>query len=139
MKRQIKEELFQNNLYGNQVSDLMLWHFDSIKEAADYFGVTPQTIKNWKKKGTWPLSVVRLLLVMHRGYLPTSKEWRGFKIRGDKLFTPGGRELTAYDLMELDIRVCLKTTSNVIQFRRKKKKRYRLKTKQGVKRPVNSS
>ncbi|MFW7525318.1 DUF3653 domain-containing protein [Vibrio ostreicida] len=139
MRKDLQDELFAHNIYINQVKDLLLWHFDSINDAAKYFGVTPQTVKNWKKKKTWPLSVIRLLLIMHRGYLPTSKEWRGFKIRGDKLFTPGGRELTAYDLMELDIRMSLKTTSNVIQFRRKKKKRNRLKTNQGVKRPFNSS
>ncbi|MGD8172607.1 DUF3653 domain-containing protein [Vibrio sp. TRT 21S02] len=138
MKKAVKDELFDNGLYKNQIKDLLLWHFDDHKEAAEYFGVHPNTVKNWLAKGTWPLSVVRLLLIIHRGYLPTSKAWRGFKIRGDKMFTPGGRELTAYDLMELDIRVCLKTTSNVIEFRRKKKKRYRLKSKQGGRRPVSS-
>lgn len=131
MKKQTRQDLYEHNLYANQVSDLLLWHFDDHKQAADYFGVTPQTVKNWKANGSWPLSVVRLLLIMHRGYLPISKEWRGFKIRGDKLYTPAGRELSAYDLQELDIRVSLKTTSNVIEFRRKKKKRYRLKSKQG--------
>lgn len=137
MKKKIKEELFAHNLYVNQVSDLLLWHFDDHKQAAEYFGVTPQTVQNWLKKRNWPLSVVRLLLIMHRGYLPISKEWREFKIRGDKLYTPAGRELSAYDLMELDIRVSLKNTSNVIQFRRKKKKRYRVK-KQGVRCPVKN-
>lgn len=73
---------------------------------------------------------------MHRGYLPTTKSWRGFKIRGDVLYTPGGRELTAYDLMELDIKMSLDQASNIIQFRRKKKKRFRLR-KQGGKRPVD--
>lgn len=136
MKRKVKDELFENGMYINQVKDLLLWHFDDHKQAADYFGVHPSTVKNWQLKGNWPLSVVRLLLIMHRGYLPTSKEWRGFRIRNDMLLTPGGREISAYDLMELDIRVSLKTTSNVIQFRRKKKKRYRIK-KQGAKRPVS--
>lgn len=135
MKNKIKEELFNNGLYINQVNDLLLWHFDGRDEAAAFFGVTPQTVKNWQTKGNWPLSVIRLLLVIHRGCLPTSKSWRGFKIRGDVLYTPGGRELSAYDLMELDIKMSLETASNVIQFRRKKKKRFRLR-KQGVKRPV---
>lgn len=135
MKRKIKDELFNHDLYINQIPDLLLWHFDDHKHAADYFGVTPQTVKNWLKKGNWPLSVVRLLLIIHRGYLPISKQWRGFKIRADKLYTPAGRELSAYDLMELDIRMSLKTTSNVVQFRRKKKKRYRLKSKQGLRKP----
>ncbi|MGR5059907.1 DUF3653 domain-containing protein [Vibrio rotiferianus] len=135
MKKHVKDELYCNGMYSNQVSDLLLWHFEDHKEAAEYFGVTPQTVKNWVKKGNWPLSVVRLLLIMHRGYLPITKPWRGFKIRGDRMFTPGGRELTAYDLMELDIRVSLKNHTNVIQFRRKKKKRYKIK-KQGVKRPA---
>lgn len=129
MKKFIKDELYNNGMYTNQVQDLLLWHFDDNKQAAEYFGVSPQTVRNWIKKGNWPLSVIRLLLIMHRGYLPITKAWRGFKIRGDKMFTPGGRELTAYDLMELDIRVSLKNTSNIIQFRRKKKKRYRIKKK----------
>ncbi|ANW22967.1 S-adenosylhomocysteine hydrolase [Vibrio coralliilyticus] len=134
MKKRTREELFNHDLYINQVKDLLIWHFDDHEEAAHFFGVTPRTVKNWQKTGKWPLSVVRLLLIMHRGYLPLSKAWRGFKIRGDTLYTPGGRELTAYDLMELDIRVSLKTTSNVIQFRRKKKKRYRIKKSPGVRR-----
>ncbi|EKO3452650.1 phage protein [Vibrio sp. LQ2] len=138
MKRRVKEELFENGMYINQVKDLLLWHFDDHKQAAEYFGVHPNTVKNWQLKGNWPLSVVRLLLIMHRGYLPTSKEWRGFRIRKDVLLTPAGREISAYDLMELDIRVSLKTTSNVIEFRRKKKKRYRKKKKQGRDSPVIS-
>ncbi|WP_406733489.1 DUF3653 domain-containing protein [Vibrio scophthalmi] len=135
MKRLVKNELYNHGLYINQVKDLLLWHFDDHKEAAIYFGVTPQTVRNWQKNGTWPLSVVRLLLIMHRGYLPISKPWRGFTIRGDVLFTPGGRELSAFDLMELDIRVSLKNTSNVIQFRRKKKKRYRIRKESRAKMP----
>lgn len=137
MKNKIKDELFNNGLYINQVNDLLLWHFDGHEQAANYFGVTPQTVKNWINKGNWPLSVVRLLLIMHRGYLPTSKPWRGFKIRNDVLCTPGGRELTAYDLMELDIKISLNMASNVIQFRRKKKRRFKLR-KQGVRRPVKN-
>lgn len=120
MKKHIKEELLNFGLYANQVNDLLLWHFDSTKEAAIYFGVTPQTIRNWRKSGSWPLSVIRLLLIIHRGYLPVSKAWRGFKIRGDKLYTPGGRELSAYDLMELDIKISLGQSQNIIEFRRKK-------------------
>ncbi len=93
MKNKLKDELFNNGLYINQVNDLLLWHFDGHDEAAEYFGVTPQTVKNWISKGNWPLSVVRLLLVMHRGYLPTSKPWRGFKIRGMCFTLPEGVSL----------------------------------------------
>ena len=39
MKRRIREELFDHGLYINQVSDLLLWHFNSLDDAADYFGV----------------------------------------------------------------------------------------------------
>ena len=137
MKNKIKEELFNNGLYINQVNDLLLWHFDGRDEAATFFGVTPQTVKNWQTKGNWPLSVIRLLLIMHRGYLPTSKSWRGFKIRGDVLYTPGGRELSAYDLMELDIKMSLETASNVVQFRRKKKRLFKLK-QQEIKRTLKN-
>lgn len=136
MKKHIKDELYDYGLYSNQIKDLFLWHFDDHKEAAKYFGVSPQTVKNWHLKSNWPMAVVRLLLIIHRGYLPSHKAWRDFKIRGDCLYTPSGREISAYDLMELDIRVSLKTTTNVIQFRRKKKKRYRIK-KTGQKCPVS--
>ncbi|MCF7355086.1 S-adenosylhomocysteine hydrolase [Vibrio phage vB_VruC_PG21] len=127
MKVDIKDTLHEFGMYKNQVKDLFLWHFDSDKEAGEYFGVTPQTVKNWKTKGNYPLSVVRLLLIIHRGYLPTRKEWADFKIRGDKLYTPAGRELSAYDLMELDIRVT--NGDNVIEFRRKKKTWFKLRHK----------
>ncbi|ENM5765063.1 MULTISPECIES: DUF3653 domain-containing protein [Vibrio] len=120
MTRKVREELYNFGLHINQVSDLLLWHFDSDAEAAEYFGVTTQTVKNWKKKRNWPLAVVRLLLIKHRGYLPVSKVWREFKIRGDILYTPEGRALSAYDLMELDIKV--KDFSNVFYFHRKKTK-----------------
>ncbi|EJU9029127.1 S-adenosylhomocysteine hydrolase [Vibrio metoecus] len=118
MTRKVRDELYHFGLHINQVQDLLLWHFDSDAEAAEYFGVTPQTVKNWKKKRNWPLAVVRLLLIKHRGYLPVSKAWREFKIRGDVLYTPGGRALNAYDLMGLDIKV--DGYSNVYYFHRKK-------------------
>ncbi|EPU3406918.1 DUF3653 domain-containing protein [Vibrio vulnificus] len=118
MCKKVRDELYNFGLHINQVSDLLLWHFDSDKEAAEYFGVSVQTVRNWKTKRNWPLSVVRLLLIKHRGYLPTSKAWRGFKVKGDEIYTPGGRAISAYDLMELDIKISL--GNNVVQFRRKK-------------------
>ncbi|WP_240205905.1 DUF3653 domain-containing protein [Vibrio sp. CyArs1] len=135
MKKTIRDELYNFGLYKNQIQDLFLWHFDGYKEVAEYFGVHPNTIKNWQKNGNYPLSVVRLMLIKHRGYLPVSKPWREFKIRGDNLITPGGRELSAFDLMELDIKMSLKNTSNVVQFRRKKKnriKRHRVRKRKGA-------
>lgn len=137
MKRNINDTLHEFGMYKNHVKDLFLWHFDSHKEAAAFFGVTVQTIKNWKRSGNYPLSVIRLLLIIHRGYLPTTKEWVGFKIRGDKLYTPAGRELSAYDLMELDIRVA--NGDNVIEFRRKKKTwfKHRHKKKRAKHSPFN--
>lgn len=118
MCKKVRDELYNFDLHINHVSDLLLWHFDSYKEVAEYFGVSVQTVRNWKTKRNWPLSVVRLLLVMHRGYLPTTKAWRDFKIKGDVIYTPGGRAISAYDLMELDIKMSL--GHNVVQFRRKK-------------------
>jgi len=113
MKKSVRDELYCHDLYKNQIIDIMLWHFDDHKEAAEYFGVHPNTVKNWQKNHSWPLSVVRLLLIKHRGYLPTGKAWRGFKIRGDVLFTPSGRQLSAYDLQELDIRMEIGSSSDV--------------------------
>ncbi|MCU8149835.1 hypothetical protein M2G93_17100 [Vibrio vulnificus] len=118
MCKKVRDELYNFGLHLNQVSDLFLWHFDSDKEAAEYFGVSVQTVRNWRVKHNWPLSVVRLLLIKHRGYLPVSKVWREFKIKGDVIYTPGGRAISAYDLMELDIKISL--GHNVVQFRRKK-------------------
>lgn len=138
MKISINDTLHDFGIYKNQISDLFIWHFDDNKEAAAYFGVTPRTIDNWKARGNYPLAVIRLLLVIHRGYLPTSKEWSGFKIRGDRLYTPAGREISAYDLMELDIKIAY--GENVVQFSRKKKtwvKKRHVK-KQGNKCPVNA-
>ena len=135
MKNKVRDELYHYGLYINQISDLLLWHFDDHKPAAEYCGVTTQTIKNWHKRGNWPLSVVRLLLIKHRGYLPISKEWREFKIIGDSIITPSGRKVSAWDLMELDIKIEL--GHNVVQFRRKKKKRFKVgKQKQGIRCPV---
>lgn len=117
MKRNVREELYEHGLYINQVKDLFLWHFDSNQDAAKYFGVTSRTIDNWHKDLSYPLCAVRLLLVRHRGYLPPTKEWRGFKIRGDVLYTPSGRALSTYDLQELDIR--MNPEEQIVEFRRR--------------------
>nr|MBJ6878013.1 S-adenosylhomocysteine hydrolase [Vibrio cholerae] len=58
MTRKVRDELYNFGLHINQIQDLLLWHFDSEAEAAEYFGVTAQTVKNWKKKRNWPLAVV---------------------------------------------------------------------------------
>jgi len=137
IKNKLSKELHEFGLYLNQVNDLFLWHFDSDKEAAEYFGVSPQTVKNWKIKRNWPLSVVRLLLIKHRGYMPTSKEWRDFKIVGDSIITPAGRRVSCYDLRELDIKINGER-GNVVFFRRKKNYRTRRIRKQGNHCPVTS-
>lgn len=80
MKTRIKDELYSYDRYLNQVSDLLIWHFDGDKEAAEFSGVTAQTVKRWRKDRSRPMSVVRLLLIIHRGYFPPTKAWRGFKI-----------------------------------------------------------
>ncbi|UAB72398.1 S-adenosylhomocysteine hydrolase [Vibrio sp. SCSIO 43132] len=118
MNKDINEDLYNSGFYTNQILDLFIWHFDDDKQAANFFGVTPKTVQSWRNKRKWSVAVIRLLLIMHRGYLPPDRAWRGFKIRGDKLYTPGGRELSAYDLQELDIKVSL--GQNVVEFRRKK-------------------
>ncbi|CCO48894.1 S-adenosylhomocysteine hydrolase [Vibrio nigripulchritudo SOn1] len=117
MSKNVKDELYKNGLYINQVRDLFLWHFDSDKEAAQYFGVCEKTVKNWHRNRNYPMPVIRLIIVKHRGYLPPTEEWRGFRIRGDMLYTPSGRALSAYDLKELDIRVSL--DEHVVKFSRK--------------------
>jgi len=104
MLRHLRDELHEHNLYVNQIPELFLWHFDDDKEAAEFFGVTVQTVKRWKKTRRYPMSVVRLLLIVHRGFLPNSRQWREFKVKGEYLITPGGRAVSVYDLHELDIR-----------------------------------
>lgn len=36
MKRRIKEELFNHDLYINQVKDLLIWHFEDHKESLEH-------------------------------------------------------------------------------------------------------
>ncbi|MFM2481149.1 helix-turn-helix transcriptional regulator [Celerinatantimonas sp. YJH-8] len=77
--------------------------FETMDEAAQYFGVNPSTLHRWRKSGHWPTMPLRLMLIMHRGYLPTTGDWAGCKIRKlngtnpkqppvDLLYIPGFRE-----------------------------------------------
>lgn len=94
----LKDELAENGLVVGHLSDLLLYNFDSLLEASEYFGCTEQTLKRWMETKNWQVPVARLLLIKHRGFLPPTREWRGYKIRGDELITPYGKAIKAQDL-----------------------------------------
>ncbi|MFM2476671.1 hypothetical protein [Celerinatantimonas sp. MCCC 1A17872] len=87
----IFREMMKCNYGGllNEVTDMMLKNlFDSMDEAAQYFGVNKSTLHRWRTTGKWPVMALRLLLIMHRGYLPTSNDWARCVIRKERGTNP---------------------------------------------------
>ncbi len=98
-----REELRQCGYLQNQLKELVLYHFDSMDECAEYFGCSVGTVRRWMDTNKWPVPAARLLLIKHRGFLPTTKTWSGFQIRGDYLATPYGKSIHAKDLEFLHV------------------------------------
>lgn len=92
------EELHKCGVLNRQLSDILLYEFDSMEEAAIYLGCSVPSLYRFKQKNKWPVAQARLLMIKHRGFLPTSSPWSGFKVRGDTLVTPSGREFKALEL-----------------------------------------
>src|SRR5512140_1033776 len=70
----------------------------SPKACSDLLGVSPRTILNWEKgRAAIPYAAFKLLRILTGGELPGA-EWRGFWLKGSKLWTPEGK---AYDAAEL--------------------------------------
>ncbi|CAM3707968.1 hypothetical protein VA7868_02919 [Vibrio aerogenes CECT 7868] len=100
LKQQIKlrDELHRCGVFNRQLTDILLYEFDSMEEAADYLGCSVSSLYRFKKTNHWPVAQARLLLIRHRGFLPTTSPWCGFKIKGENLITPSGREFSALEL-----------------------------------------
>ncbi|WP_120511989.1 DUF3653 domain-containing protein [Photobacterium salinisoli] len=103
MSKRLRDIQFQDELYScgyiqRQLNDIFLYEFDSPQEAASYLGCSVSSIYRYMANHSWPVAQARLLLLKHRGFVPSSKPWQGFQIRGERLITPTGREFTARDL-----------------------------------------
>ncbi|EGA68882.1 hypothetical protein VISI1226_20779 [Vibrio sinaloensis DSM 21326] len=75
--------------------------FDSIRQGAEYFHVSKQTITRWLD-GTVPINPMaeKLLLIKSLGYLPNDIRWSGFRVCEQRavLITPAGREFSPKEL-----------------------------------------
>ncbi|WP_083238601.1 DUF3653 domain-containing protein [Salinivibrio sp. SS3] len=69
-----------------------------MEEAADYLGCSVPTLYRYTKSNRRPVAQARLLLILHRGFLPTDKSWSGFRVKGERLIIPTGREFTTHEL-----------------------------------------
>ncbi|BDU42873.1 hypothetical protein [Vibrio nigripulchritudo] len=49
----LKDELAQNGLAIGHLVDLLLYNFDSLAEASEYFGCTEPTLKRWIDTKRW--------------------------------------------------------------------------------------
>lgn len=116
---QFNDELYQCGVLNRQLSEILLYEFDSMQEAANYLGCSVASLYRFKKQNKWPVAQARLLMIKHRGFLPTSKPWSGFKVHGDTLVTPSGREFTA---MELNIPKMIKSNDHYALLMRNKKR-----------------
>jgi DNA-binding transcriptional regulator YiaG len=69
----------------------------SIEDAGKYFQVTDRTWHNWENGShRIPYAVYKLLRVLARLELP-GKAWAGWRLEGDVLITPEGRQITPKD------------------------------------------
>lgn len=55
--------------------------FENPADAANYFGVDMSSVYRWRKCHSWPTMAIRLLIIRHRGYLPTTGVWADCCIR----------------------------------------------------------
>ncbi len=96
-----------------------MYHFDSYAECAAYFGYTESSVRRWVNTNKWPVAVARLLLTKHRGFMPTTRAWREFRINGEYLTTPYGKSIHARDLalLHIDFRRRSETPSNLVRLR----------------------
>lgn len=117
-KIDLKQALSDCGYLHNHLSDIALFNFDSFEECADYLGCSPTTVKRWIDMRRWPVAAARLLLIKHRGFLPTTKEWRGFTIRGDTLITPHGKSIKAQDLSLLHLNFGMKHEPPLVYVKR---------------------
>ncbi|NAW64513.1 phage protein [Photobacterium halotolerans] len=80
----------------------LFWReFDTVLQGAQYFHVTPKTIRRWLNghADVNPLAE-KLLIIKARGYLPDDTRWRGFRIDEDAavIITPEGRRFSPKEL-----------------------------------------
>jgi transcriptional regulator with XRE-family HTH domain len=69
----------------------------SVEDAGKYFQVTDRTWHNWENGShRIPYAVYKLLRVLARLELP-GKAWAGWRLEGDVLITPEGRQITPQD------------------------------------------
>jgi DNA-binding transcriptional regulator YiaG len=69
----------------------------SVEDAGKYFQVTDRTWHNWESGAhRIPFAVYKLLRVLARLELP-GKAWAGWRLEGDVLITPEGRQITPKD------------------------------------------
>ena len=65
----------------------------SVEDAGKYFQVTDRTWHNWESGAhRIPFAVYKLLRVLARLELP-GKAWAGWRLEGDVLITPEGRQI----------------------------------------------
>lgn len=69
----------------------------SVEDAGKYFQVTDRTWHNWESGAhRIPFAVYKLLRLLARLELP-GKAWAGWRLEGDVLITPEGRQITPKD------------------------------------------
>lgn len=114
-----RQELHECGYLRSQLKELVWFNFDSLAECADYLGCCESSVKRWINTNKWPVPIARLLLIKHRSFLPTSKEWRGFRISDNHLTTPYGKSIHVRDLALLHEDFRTKTNYPVNRFRQR--------------------
>jgi DNA-binding transcriptional regulator YiaG len=82
--------------------------FLSIAQAAELFGVTERTIRNWDANGAPPIAM-KLVAIYQRDLSGYHPDWRGFKIGvNGKLYGPNQVQLSAEHIRHW--RACVRCT-----------------------------
>lgn len=70
----------------------------TINQAAEFLHVTSRTISSWESGDTRiPYPAFKLLRLLVNGEL-LSDAWKGWRVRGDTLYTPTGRAFKQHEL-----------------------------------------
>ncbi|MGJ8621111.1 MAG: VC1465 family Xer recombination activation factor [Methylophilaceae bacterium] len=78
--------------------ELRLINCLTIEQTADLLHVTPRTVIAWERDGTRiPYSAYKLFRLMANGEF-LSNEWKGWRVRGNTLYSPSGKSFQPHEL-----------------------------------------
>ena len=79
----------------------------SVRDAGKLFRVSERTIRNWEAGRVGiPYAAFKLMRIL-RGYELPGQAWKGFRLKGDTLWSPEGKAFFASDHTWWSLTVCM--------------------------------